>query len=64
MPSNSNIRNLRVNDPLWDAAKTKAAEEGTTLSAKLVGFLEGWTGVANTPPAPEQAEPAPAVTGS
>jgi hypothetical protein len=53
----SNIRNLRVNQPLWDAGHAKAAEEDTTLSAAIVGFLEDWTGVTNDP----AAQPEPAV---
>jgi hypothetical protein len=33
---------FRCPDPLWEAAKIKAAENGETLTAALVKFLEGY----------------------
>jgi len=32
-------RSLRIPDDLWHAARAKAAEEGTTLTAVVVAFL-------------------------
>jgi predicted DNA binding CopG/RHH family protein len=39
MPRGTPLRNLRVPDDLWQAAKAKAAAEGTTLTAVLVAAL-------------------------
>ena len=36
------VRTLRVPDELWQAAKTKAATKGTTISAELNAFLRRW----------------------
>lgn len=33
------LRNVRVPDPIWDAAKEKAAAEGRSLSEVIVAFL-------------------------
>jgi predicted DNA binding CopG/RHH family protein len=38
------LRNIRVPDDLWTAAKQKAAAEGTTLSAVLVACLKRYVG--------------------
>jgi len=35
-------RTLRVPDALWNAAKLKAAEESTTLTAVLIFALEAY----------------------
>jgi len=32
-------RSLRIPDDLWHAARAKAAEEGTSLTAVVVAFL-------------------------
>lgn len=32
-------RSLRIPDDLWHAARQRAAEEGTTLTAVVVAFL-------------------------
>lgn len=37
------LRNVRVSDELWDAAKRKAEAEGTTLTAVIVRALEQYT---------------------
>ncbi len=34
------LRNVRVSDELWDAAKVRAAEDGTTVSALVNAFLQ------------------------
>lgn len=36
------IRNVRVRDELWHAAKAKAAREGTTLTAVIVAALKDY----------------------
>jgi hypothetical protein len=33
------LRNLRVSDDLWRAARAKAEANGTTLTAAIVAFL-------------------------
>ena len=33
------LRNIRVADELWSAARAKAASQGTTLTAVIVAFL-------------------------
>jgi hypothetical protein len=38
-------RNLRVPDDVWDAAKAKAAAEGTTVSAVIVAALREYAGL-------------------
>lgn len=43
MPRGTRLRNIRVEDELWDAAKAKAATEGRNLSEVLREFLERWT---------------------
>lgn len=37
------LRNFRVKEPLWQAAKAKAAEEGTTISDHIREALTNWT---------------------
>ncbi len=38
------LRNIRVSDELWQAAKLKAQTEGTTVSEVIVRALEQYTG--------------------
>lgn len=40
MPDGTPLRNVRVADDLWQAAMTKAAERGETLSDVIRGALE------------------------
>ena len=37
-------RTVRINDTLWLAAQTKAAQEGTTVSEHIREDLTEWTG--------------------
>ena len=46
-------RNVRVHDDVWAAAKAKAAEEGTDVTAVVVAALEAYTGV-TTPDEPRR----------
>jgi hypothetical protein len=39
------LRNIRVPDELWDAAKAKAESEGAPLSEVIRHFLSGYVGV-------------------
>jgi len=36
-------RTVRIDDALWDAAKTKAAEEGRNVSDVIRELLKTWT---------------------
>lgn len=48
--SGDRIRNIRVPDELWVAAKAKAAAEGRTVSEVLRDYLKRWVA---QPPRPE-----------
>lgn len=52
-------RNVRVHDDVWEAAKARAAREGTDVSKAIVAFLEEYGGV-TTPPPPARPHKAPA----
>lgn len=47
------LRNVRVPDGLWDAAKVKAAEEGTTLTDVILTALHRYVSTPAKPPADE-----------
>lgn len=38
------LRNVRVADPLWSAARARAERDGTSLSAVIVAALERYVG--------------------
>jgi len=44
------IRNVRVPDDVWHAAAVRAADDGTTVSAIIVGALRDYGRVAACPP--------------
>lgn len=46
-PTHTPLRNFRLDDATWQAAKEKAAAEGTTVSAVLAAYLTRWV---KTPP--------------
>lgn len=41
-PPGTRLRNLRVDDDLWLAAKARAEEEGTDLSSVIRSFLRAY----------------------
>lgn len=41
--SSTPARNVRISDAVWDAAKAKAADQGTTVAAVVVAALEAYT---------------------
>ncbi len=45
MSRGSPMRNVRVPNELWGRALARAEEEGTSVSAVIVGALEKWVGV-------------------
>ena len=47
MPRGTKLRNVRVPDAIWDAAKDKAAAEETTVTAVVLEALERYI---TTPP--------------
>lgn len=48
------MRNFRVHDEVWHAAKARAAAEGTTVTAVIVAALEAYSGT-QTPEQPRAA---------
>lgn len=42
MSKGTKVRTVRIDDALWDAAKTKADAEGTNLSEVIRDYLAGW----------------------
>lgn len=36
------LRNIRIDEPLWQATKTKVIAEGTTVSALVRALLIEW----------------------
>lgn len=42
MSKGTTIRNVRVPDELWDAAKAHAAEDNSDVSAAIRWFLQAW----------------------
>jgi hypothetical protein len=42
MPRGTTLRNVRIDDELWSAAKTKAAAEGSDVSTVLRELLGRW----------------------
>lgn len=42
LTASSTLRNVRVEDELWDRAMSRAAEEGTTISALMRSWLEDY----------------------
>lgn len=48
-PGETKVRKFRCSDPLWDAARVKAAKEGTTVSDVLRDLLAGWVGDPDVP---------------
>lgn len=42
MSAGTTLRNVRIPDELWEAAKTKAEAEGRTVSELLRTYLERW----------------------
>lgn len=49
MPEATPLRNVRVADVVWEAAKARAAREGTSVSAVVVAALEEYGGVVSPP---------------
>ena len=45
-------RNIRIDDAVWNAARARAAAEGTTVSSVVVAALEVYSGVTTPPPVP------------
>ena len=43
MWNNTPTRKFRCPDTLWEAAKTKAEHDNTTVSEQIRAFLETWT---------------------
>lgn len=43
MPPGTTLRNVRIDDDLWDAALAKADAEGTTVSEWIREALTNWT---------------------
>ena len=43
MPPGTTLRNVRINDDLWEAAQQKADEQGTTVSEWIREALTNWT---------------------
>lgn len=54
MGEHTPIRNLRVEDALWEAARAKAEAEGTTLSAVIRAALARYVARPVTPHAPRR----------
>lgn len=63
-PDNPTTRSFRVSESAWNAAKKRAASEGTTMSAACGDLVEGYArGIYNLPektvvrkfPEPQQA---------
>ena len=42
MSAGTTLRNVRIPDELWEAAKAKAEAEGRTVSEVLRTYLERW----------------------
>lgn len=36
------LRSVRVADPIWQAAKVRAAQRGETVTAAVIRFLDGY----------------------
>lgn len=49
MPRSNNLRAIRVEGPLWDAAKRAAEHNGEPLARVIVRALEEYVGSANLP---------------
>jgi macrodomain Ter protein organizer (MatP/YcbG family) len=60
MATHTPKRNIRVHGDVWAAAMRRADEEGTTVSAAVVAFLEDYSGV--TTPQPPRAVSEPVTT--
>lgn len=50
MSKGSPVRNVRVPDEVWEPAKSKAASEGTSVSARINAWLREYAGVTPSPP--------------
>lgn len=49
-PDNPTTRSFRVSESAWEAAKRRAASEGTTMSAACGDLVEGYArGIYNLP---------------
>lgn len=59
------VRSARIAAPVWDPAKRRAAMEGTTMSAVIHAFVEGYgRGMINVPRTQVVYEaPKPAAVG-
>ena len=51
MPRGTTLRNIRINDELWTAVQSKAADEGKTASEVVREYLEKWV---TRPPRPHR----------
>lgn len=41
-----NLRNLRLNDPIWSATRRLALHEGTNATGRIRDLLDGWIAAA------------------